>query len=115
MLLYLLQYNNYYNRMVKRELTISSYMNYRVTSTLMVNPISCNFNPSDGVNTNQIINWDGDIPDYIVASETGDDINSRWFVVEAARKRGQQYELTLYRDTIVDYYESIKEADIFIE
>ena len=101
--------------MVKRELDISSYMNYRVTSTLMVNPISCNFNPSDGVNTNQIINWDGDIPDYIVASETGDDINSRWFVIEAARKRGQQYELTLYRDTIVDYYESIKEADIFIE
>ena len=101
--------------MVKRELDISSYMKYRVTSTLMVNPISCNFNPSDGVNTNQIINWDGDIPDYIVASETGDDINSRWFVIEAARKRGQQYELTLYRDTIVDYYESIKEADIFIE
>ena len=101
--------------MVKRELDISSYMNYRVTSTLMVNPISCNFNPNDGVNTKQIINWDGDIPDYIVASETGDDINSRWFVIEAARKRGQQYELTLYRDTIVDYYESIKEADIFIE
>ena len=101
--------------MVKRELDISSYMKYRVTSTLMVNPISCNFNPSDGVNTNQIINWDGDIPDYIVASETGDDISSRWFVIEATRKRGQQYELTLYRDTIVDYYESIKEADIFIE
>ena len=52
MLLYLLQYNNYYNRMVKRELDISSYMKYRVTSTLMVNPISCNFNPSDGVYTN---------------------------------------------------------------
>lgn len=81
----------------------------------MVNPISCNFNPNDGVYTNQIINWDGDIPDYIVTSETGDDINSRWFVIEAARKRGQQYELTLYRDTIVDYYPNILTSTLFIE
>ena len=101
--------------MVKRELDISSYMKYRVTSTLMVNPISCNFNPSDGVYTNQIINWDGDIPDYIVTSETGDDINSRWFVIEAERKRGQQYELTLYRDTIADYYANILTSTLFIE
>ena len=101
--------------MVKRELDISSYMKYRVTSTLMVNPISCNFNPSDGVNTNQIINWDGDIPDYIVTSETGNDINSRWFVIEAERKRGQQYELTLYRDTIADYYANILTSTLFIE
>lgn len=101
--------------MVKRELDISSYMNYRVTSTLMVNPISCNFNPNDGVYTNQIINWDGDIPDYIVTSETGNDINSRWFVIEAERKRGQQYELTLYRDTIVDYYPNILTSTLFVE
>lgn len=115
MLLYLLQYNNYYNRIVKKESNIFSYMDYRVTSNLINNPIQCNFNPNDGITTKQIINWDGDIPDYIVASETGNEITSRWFVIEAARKRGQQYELTLYRDTIVDYYQNVKKADVFIE
>lgn len=115
MLLYLLHYNNYYNRMHKKESNIFSYMDYRVNSNLMTNPITCNFNPNDGVTTKQIINWDGDIPDYIVASETGNEITSRWFVIEAVRKRGQQYELTLQRDLITDYYGNILNAPIFVK
>jgi hypothetical protein len=51
MLLYLLHYNNYYNRMHKKESNILTYMGYRVNSNLMVNPVTCNFNPNDGVTT----------------------------------------------------------------
>ena len=115
MLLYLLTYNNYYNRRVKKESNLLSYIGYRTPSQNSPNPIQCNFNPNDGITTKQIINWDGDIPDYIVASQTGNDIDSRWFVIEAVRKRGQQFELTLYRDTIVDYYQNIINSPTFIE
>ena len=51
MQLLLLHYNNYFNRIIKKEETVAAYMNadahYRVASNV-------NFNPGDGVNTSLV-------------------------------------------------------------
>lgn len=118
MRLYLLKYNNYYNRICKRELSVDGYLDYLVDSSnpeTYRNPFDCNFNPNDGVGTTQVINWDGPIPDYVVCSRNGTDIDSRWFVLEGVRTRGTQFQLMLYRDTIADYYSEIMDSVTYVE
>lgn len=106
-----LKYNNYYNRIVKREDDFLNYLNYelfRITAT--------NFNPNDGVNTEHIVNMeDGMYPDYMVVFDEASQLVSRWFVVETNRIRGGQYKVLLHRDTIADYYNDIISAPCFIE
>lgn len=115
MTLYLLNYNNYYNRIVKQESNLTAYLNYAIPfSTEKVGIEGVNFNPNDGVDTEQIINWNNTIPDYLVVAEDND-IRSRWFITEMARTRGGQYKLTLHRDVIVDNYINVLNAQIFID
>ena len=122
MQLLLLHYNNYFNRIIKKEDTVAAYMNadahYRVASNI-------NFNPGDGVNTSLILGlgqngtlFDVEEFDYLVAYEIVDDVSvirSRWFVLEQDRKRGGQYELTLKRDVIADNYNDVVNSPIFLE
>lgn len=109
--LYLLNYNNYYNRLVKRENILADYLNYSV-ATLP----ATNFNPNDHVYTTHVCNFSDELsPDYAIITDFENNIISRWFVVESERLRGGQYRLSLYRDTIVDYYTDIIEAPCFIE
>lgn len=118
MRLYLLKYNNYYNRICKRELSIDGYLDYLIESSnsqTYQNPFQCNFNPNDGVSTTQVINWDGPVPDYVVCSVDGIEITSRWFVLECVRTRGTQFQLMLYRDTIADYYSEVMSSVTYIE
>lgn len=119
--LYLLKFNNYYNRIVKLFDNLEGYMPYvlqpGIASVQEKNPIiNVNFVPGDGVNTEQIINWSGETPDYIVATDprTGA-INSRWFIINTSRTRGGQYHLTLHRDVMADYYYDLLDAPTFIE
>ena len=115
MTLYILNYNNYYNRIVKRETELENYMDH-----VIYGPLSgTNFVPNDGVNTTHIIGnntamYDGR-GDYLLVLNEYNEIDSRWFIIEANRARGGQYKLTLRRDLIVDYYDNILEADVFIE
>ena len=122
MQLLLLHYNNYFNRIIKKEETVAAYMNadahYRVASNV-------NFNPGDGVSTSLVLGlgtngtlFDVDEFDYLVAYEIVDDVSvirSRWFVLEQDRKRGGQYELTLKRDVLADNYSSVINSPIFLE
>lgn len=107
--LYLLHYNNYYNRIVKREETIEDYAPY-VLGTLQ----NANFKPGDGVTTEHIFNWSGDTPDYVIA-EDDDGSFTRWFVVESERTRGGQYRISLYRDTVADYYDEVMGSTCLVE
>lgn len=109
--IYLLNYNNYYNRTIKRENSLADYMQYVLGDALQ----NINFNPSNFIDTTQIINWDYDIPDYLIEVDEYSQIKSRWFVVDSARTRARQLRLTLHRDVIVDYYKEIVEAPCFIE
>ena len=113
MTLYLLKYNNFFNRIIKTETSISEYMPY-VLGTLT----NINFNPNDGVDTEQIINWSGEVPDYIVCTEStagSAGINSRWFVIEAQRTRALQLRLQLKRDVIADHLAEFKQSTAFIK
>ena len=74
-----------------------------------------NFIPNDGVVAEQIVNWDGDNPDYLLAVDENGNINSRWFVIESVRTRSGQYQLSLYRDLIADYWDNITSAPMFVE
>lgn len=108
--LYLLNYNNYYNRMVKKELSLIDYAEY-IVSTLQ----NINFNPGDGVDTTQIVSTlEGTHPDYLIVAD-GQEIVSRWFIVDAPRLRSGQYELQLHRDGVADKYEDVLNAPCFIE
>lgn len=109
--LYFLSYNNYYNRIVKREDSLTDYQEYVIGFLSNVT----NWNPNDGVNARQIINWSNEMPDYMLVVDEDGNIDSRWFVIEAARTRAMQLELTLRRDVVADYYDSIVTAPCFIE
>ena len=114
MALFYYKYNNYNNRRLKRENTLSDYNSYLVYTE--VNP---NFNPGDGVNTEITVGRDQNVfaseADYVIYSKTGTEITSRWFVMESQFNRSGQYKLNLYRDIVADFYDSILNADTFIE
>ena len=115
--IYLLQYNNYFNRTVKGE-------HYRYASEYtsdggakIVGQITnmSLWNPNDGVDTTITSNLGlTAIPDYCVVSENY--VIQRWFVTEAKRLQGQQYRLTLHRDLIADNYnEILNNDDTYVE
>ena len=122
MQLLLLHYNNYFNRIIKRENTFADYMaadaNYK-------SAININFNPGDGIATSVILGYgqnpdnlfaNGEDFDYLVAKEEASaEIDSRWFIVEQHRTRAGQYELTLKRDVIADNYNEVITSPIFLE
>lgn len=111
MTLYLLKFNNYYNRIIKRVTSIND-VNQNV---LAVFENVTNFNPNDGISTKQLLNYDGEMPDYLIACNSDSSINSQWFVIESVRTRAQQFEMTLYRDVISEWYEDIVNAPVFVE
>ena len=111
--LYFLRYNNYYNRIVKKENSIGDYADYLIGSAFT----NISFNPGDGIDTTQILtSWDyNDVPDYLVVTDSSNDIVSRWFVLDAKYLRVGNYQVTLKRDLIVDNYVDVMEADAYIQ
>ena len=109
MTLYILKYNNYYNRIVKREVDLSSYL----TKGELVAQFNTNYAPGDGVSIRQVINSEA-YGDYAIYAE-GNTIVSRWFIIEASRNCKGQFGLTLRRDLVVDNFDTVLNADCFIE
>ena len=108
--LILLQYNNYYQRYIKTEETLSDYLDsevYRQTN--------CNFNPGDGINTTHVFNQATDDADYLLVLDETNNINSRWFIIESVRNLKGQYTVTLHRDVVADYKDKILDAQCFVE
>lgn len=111
--LYIYKYNNYYNRIVKKEETLLDYGEY-------IHLLSdCrDFSPNDGVNTTHIFgsaanNYNGE-GDYAIVAD-GNDIISRWFILDIKFTRHGQWQITLHRDLVVDFYDNIVNAPCFIE
>lgn len=108
--LYLLKFNNYFNRYVKRLGSISEYI-AQASFTLP----NTSFNPADGINTQHVVNT-AVAADYVVVTDQSDStIESRWFVIENSRNRAGQYTLTLHRDVIADYYDEVISSPCYIE
>lgn len=110
--LYYLHFNNYYNRIIKKFDTLSEYLVDPYYDGCVTENAA--FNPNDSVDTVQIVNKADFTYDYMVAATTTN-IVSRWYVMEAKRKRNGQYELKLRRDMFADSYNEIKNAPAFIE
>ena len=109
--LYLLKFNNYYNRIVKKFDTLAEYLSAPYYNGDVVENLA--FDPNDNVNTYQIVNTNYSC-DYAVLAD-GNTIVSRWFVIETKRLRNRQWQLQLRRDLIVDNYTPIINAPCFIE
>ena len=105
MTLYILNYNNYFNRQVKREASIDDYLVSTYYSDVKIDNVS--FNPGDGINTTQIVNSPV-LGDYAVLYDNiSKKIVSRWFILDAKRTLSGQYSLSLRRDVFVDNYDAI--------
>ena len=139
-LLILKGFNNYFNRKIKK---YSDLDDYKTNSSKYYIFSDINFNPNDGVITEQVLgsenqkdsgnllDWENDgSPDYIVCYKTVpgtiivddeevetavDVVVSRWFVTESVRTRAGQYKLALKRDVIADHLEQILSNPCFVE
>lgn len=111
---YLLNYNNYYNREYKKLNTIWDYEPY-----IKYNWTNVNFNPGDGITTTIPVNSDVEA-NYFILTEgigpglAGEEILSRWFIIESKFTRLGQRMLTLRRDILVDY-SPLSTATVFAE
>lgn len=106
--IYLLQFNNYFNRTVKGEsfYIIDNYTSAGATIVGQITNMSL-WNPNDGVDTNITSNLGlTAVPDYCLVCD-GVNVLQRWFVTEAQRLQGQQYRLTLHRDVLAEEYAKI--------
>lgn len=116
--IYLLRYNNYFNRTIKgyNNATIDGYI--ADGATLISNIPNCTlWNPGDGVDTvlTSKINMYA-IPDYCVVTDEAKNVLNRWFVMEATRIQGGQYRLRLHRDLIADSYSVLMQSpDTYVE
>lgn len=115
--IYCISYNNYFNRTVKREETISAYLGAN-NSNVRYSEENFNFNPNDGANAaitvGRSANPANSYGDYLLVVENGE-IASRWFILDEERLRGKQYKLNLRRDIVADYYEQVLNSTAFIE
>lgn len=109
--LYLFNYNNYKNRQIKRLETLEEYI---ALAGFLGGIQNINMVTGDGVNVEQIINWTGPEPDYMVAVDWNNAI-SRWFVIESEKTRGGQYKLTLRRDVVADNIQCVLNSPCFIQ
>ena len=110
--LYILKYNNYYNRTIKKEDSLTDYLEYQLGNVIQ----GVSFNPGDGIATQQVVNLSEDqIGDYLLAVNENNEIDSRWFILDCRRERTGQYTITLRRDLITDNYNAVTNAPCFIE
>lgn len=111
--LYLLSYNNYYNRILKR---FSELQEYNEAGAILHTTEALSFNPNDDVFTTAIVNHPDDIhPDYVLVCDEFNEIVSRWYIVESRRVRAGQYSLDLFRDLLADYYDEVMASPAYVE
>lgn len=110
-LLFVNDYNNYFNKTVKMD-TLSSVQ----SSYTCVTKTNRDFNPGDYVTTELIENWNESWePNYVfVLNDAGTEITSSWFIKSFDRTRRRQYHAELKRDSIRDHYENVINAPMVV-
>lgn len=109
-------FNNYYNRKLKKYDNLNDYPepDYFETGTYL------NFNPNDGINTTINLgrpgfnDYLGDC-DYFIYSDDNNSITSRWYIIEQARKMVGQYTITAHRDVLADNWDKVLSSECFVE
>ena len=114
-------YNNYYNRILKR---LDTWAEYNTAFNMSgVDFPHYNFNPADGVDTKIVVGfgttpvaaWENGGPDYLIVYDDEKTILSRWFIIDLNRTRQGQYELTLKRDVLADFYGEVTTSPVYVE
>lgn len=109
--IYLLNYENYYNRKCGPPQTnVTNYDDY-----VLAEYDNINFNPNDGVSTEIVVNYSGDHPNYLLVVDNYPIVASRWYVIEGQRTRAGQLRLVLRRDLVADFYDYVLDAPAMIE
>ena len=113
----LLHYNNYFNRIVKKE---ASYAAYLIADPTYNKTTNINFVPGDGISTSLVLGTSSLVMDYdyLIVTElenSTEAIKSMWFIIENHRTRDGQWELVLHRDVIADNYDDVVAAPTFVE
>lgn len=118
-LYFLENYNNYFNRVIKPTFEYRTIDEFEMSGVFNGNAkyiTGVNFNFQDGVNTNQVINWNESwSPDYMLLVHEGGSIHSTWFVIDSTYTRNGQFNVSLRRDVVNDYYEKIIESPMYVE
>lgn len=119
MTIYLLKYNNYYNRTIKRYSAIDELLD-RDDVVEIGTFQNVNFNPGDGVATQLTLNYTPtyEQPNYLVVEDTsqpGIISLSSWFILDAQYVRFGQYQLSLRRDLVNDLWHLVSESPFFVE
>lgn len=109
--LYILRYNNYYDRIVKKEDELASYTALDLEYIMVAN---YNFAPNDGITTSIVAPF-RDGKNYALVCDSNGNIESRHFIMEAVRVKDGTYNLTLQRDVLADFLDNIKNAPAYIE
>ena len=112
--LYLLKFNNYYNRMVKGYDGIDGYADYILDRMSQINFVE-NDNITTSIAWNSGYMVDVHTADYLIVCDIYNDIISRWFITEIKKQSNGQFILFLSRDVVYDYKNIIVEAPCFIE
>ncbi len=115
--LILLHFNNYFNRKLKKLDSVDNYLSSDSEYVIFQN---FNFNPNDGVETEVVVGAKdlkaNDSFDYLLVCDlVSRTIDSRWFIIESVRTRNGQYRMSVKRDILVDEYDNVVEAPIYIE
>ena len=124
---YLSGFNNYYNRriLLPQSTLLKDYED-KGYDFIKIDDVET-FNPNDNVMTQLVVNYwgatdddengieDTTCIDYILISSDNKHIDSKWFVLDRQRIRGQQWQFTLRRDLVSDNYEAVINAPCFIE
>lgn len=113
--LYILNYNNYFNRLVKYETSLLAYL----SNVVQALP-GANFVPGDGVDAthtfgNTAYSYDGSGDYLLVLNPETNEIESRWFILEKQFTCAGQWILSLRRDVIVDYLQIVADSPLFLE
>ena len=136
----LYNYNQYYNRTIFRKDTFAEYQAL-ITPVSENTPAQYrgllredfNFDYNDGVHASKVLNiakneesfYKVNHPNYIVVEESWNEGTleepvitknlTRWFILDCKKVRGCQFELSLRRDLIADFYPNLLTAPCFIE
>ena len=114
--LFLLNYNNYYNRLIKKLNTLDDYLladpdYYKIESV--------NFLSTDEVNANAIINvvdlaFNMNNYNYMISQREDSTEFDRWFITKIENVRGCQFKLILRRDLISENWDNLNASALLI-
>ena len=110
----ILQYNNYFNKIIKKAGdTADDY--FTAAHSYQTFQQNINLKPNDEIMTSIVLNSIEFHPDYLIQYDDDGRILSRWFVLEIVENRGGQHTLAIRRDVITDNIEAVKTAKGIVE